>query len=50
MSYREEIQKIYETEGMRGFTRGWSGMLIRDGPGFGLYFAMFEFFKRCLHV
>lgn len=50
MSYREEIAKIYETEGLQGFSRGWSGMLIRDAPGFGVYFWLFELFKRRLHV
>jgi solute carrier family 25 (mitochondrial carnitine/acylcarnitine transporter), member 20/29 len=50
MSYREEIQKIYETEGFKGFTRGWAGMFLRDAPGFGLYFCLFEAFKRGLDL
>jgi solute carrier family 25 carnitine/acylcarnitine transporter 20/29 len=46
MSYREEIRRIYQDEGMKGFSRGYSGMLLRDGPGFALYFCMFEALKR----
>lgn len=50
MSYREEIAKIYEIEGLKGFTRGWTGMFFRDAPGFGVYFCLFELFKRKLGV
>lgn len=50
MSYREEIAKIYQNEGLMGFTRGYTGMLLRDTPGFGLYFCLYEFFKRSLHI
>ncbi len=35
---------------MKGFTRGWTGMFLRDAPGFGLYFCLFELFKRGLDV
>ncbi len=45
MSYREEISKIYKTEGLFGFTRGYTAMLCRDSPGFGVYFCLFECFK-----
>jgi hypothetical protein len=50
MSYREEMAKIYQEEGLMGFTRGYTGMLFRDTPGFGVYFCLFEFFKRSLKV
>lgn len=50
MSYREEIKTIYKNEGLKGFTRGYSGMLLRDAPGFGIYFCLFEGFKRGLNV
>ena len=50
MSYREEIIDIYKNEGLKGFTRGYTGMLLRDAPGFGLYFFMFELFKRRVNV
>ena len=50
MSYREEISKIYENEGFKGFTRGYTGMILRDAPGFGMYFCLFEIFKSQLHV
>lgn len=35
---------------MRGFTRGWTGMFIRDAPGFGIYFCLFELLKRRMNV
>jgi len=44
------ISEIYAKEGMKGFTRGYQGMLLRDGPGFGLYFTLFEAVKRRLGV
>jgi solute carrier family 25 carnitine/acylcarnitine transporter 20/29 len=50
MSYREEVVDIYRNEGFKGFTRGYTGMLLRDAPGFGLYFFMFELFKRTVNV
>jgi hypothetical protein len=36
---------IYKTEGLKGFTRGYTGLLVRDVPGFGMYFGAFEGFK-----
>jgi len=50
MSYMKEISRIYKREGIKGFSRGYQGMLIRDGPGFGLYFMVFENNKRRLGV
>jgi hypothetical protein len=50
MSYYKEIMRIFNQQGLKGFTRGYSGMLIRDGPGFGIYFMMFENNKRRLGV
>lgn len=50
MSYITEIRRIYKEQGIRGFSRGYSGMLIRDGPGFGIYFMLFENNKRRLGV
>lgn len=50
MSYREEVVKIYQTEGYMGFTRGYTAMLFRDSPGFGIYFCMFELLKRKMGV
>ena len=38
ISYRYEVMNILKTEGVRGFTRGWLAMILRDGPGFGFYF------------
>lgn len=46
MSYKKEIIRIYSTEGVKGFLRGYQGMFIRDAPGFGIYFSTYEFLKR----
>jgi len=50
MSYRQEISTIYKNDGMIGFTRGYTGMLMRDSPGFGVYFCTFEFLKRLMNL
>jgi solute carrier family 25 carnitine/acylcarnitine transporter 20/29 len=33
-----------------GFTRGYTGMLFRDAPGFGVYFCIYEFNKRLVNL
>lgn len=50
MSYITEIKKIYKAEGLKGFTRGYTGILLRDCPGFAMYFTLFDLFKRVLGV
>lgn len=50
MSYREEIARIYEAKGLRGFFKGYQGLFVRDVPGFAIYFGTYEFFKRCAGV
>ena len=50
MHYSTEIKRIYSSDGLKGFTRGYTGMLMRDAPGFGLYFSLFEFNKRMLGI
>ena len=50
MSYRAEISRIYRTEGLKGFLKGYQGMLLRDGPGFAWYFMSYEFLKTKLGV
>ena len=50
MSYREEIRRVYSKDGLGGFTRGWTSMVIRDAPGLAIYFTLFEVFKRKLNV
>jgi hypothetical protein len=50
MKYRDEIKKLHLKEGMKGFTRGYTGILIRDAPGYGLYFMFYDLFKRFLNV
>lgn len=50
LRYSDEIKRIYKEDGLKGFTRGYHGMLLRDGPGFGVYFAGFEYIKMHLGV
>ena len=50
MSYREEIARIYQAKGLRGFFKGYQGLFVRDVPGFAIYFGTYEFFKRCSGV
>jgi hypothetical protein len=33
-----------------GFTRGYTGMLARDCPGFGIYFCLYEMNKKWLNT
>ena len=49
-SYSEEIRHIYKTEGLRGFLKGYQGMLLRDTPGFAWYFMFYEWSKRQMGV
>jgi len=46
MLYREEIARIFKKEGVYGFTRGWSSIVIRDAPGLAIYFTVFDIYKR----
>jgi hypothetical protein len=50
MSYKKEIIRIFKQDGIKGFSKGYQGMLMRDGPGIGIYFTAFEFNKRHLGV
>jgi hypothetical protein len=50
MSYRHEIRRIMNSEGLFGFTRGYTAMYLRDAPGFALYFCLFDIMKRKLGV
>jgi hypothetical protein len=42
------IQRTYRAEGLRGFYRGHTGTLFREGPGNACYFAGYEVFCRAL--
>jgi len=46
LSYIAETKRIYSTEGLKGFTRGYKGMLLRDGPGFSIYFGLYGYLKQ----
>ena len=50
MSYTQEIGRVFRKEGLKGFTRGYTGMLLRDAPGFSIHFLLFDIFKRRLGV
>jgi hypothetical protein len=41
---------IYKNEGLKGFTRGYSSMLVRDTFTWGIYFMIFDLAKRRLGV
>ena len=42
----DAIKKIYRREGLRGCYRGYTLTLLRDTPGFAVYFAMYDFLCR----
>ncbi|XP_070577659.1 mitochondrial basic amino acids transporter-like [Ptychodera flava] len=42
------IRRIYQVEGIRGCYRGMVTTLLREVPGFGVYFASYEFFCSTL--
>jgi hypothetical protein len=50
MRYRDEIKRIHNENGLKGFTRGYPGMMIRDTVTNGIYFCLFDLFKRHLGV
>jgi len=49
MSYSKELQTILAKEGPYGLTRGLSGQLLRDAPGFSIYFSSYHFLKNALY-
>jgi len=49
-SYTEEISSIYKTEGLRGFLKGYQGMMLRDVPGFAWYFMFYEWSRYKMGV
>ena len=48
MQYRDEISRIYNSEGLLGFSLGYKAMALRDIFSFGLYFALYDYNKRYL--
>jgi len=50
MSYRREILRIFKQDGIRGFSKGYQSMLVRDVLNTGIYFTVFEFNKALLGV
>lgn len=50
VTYWGEIKGIYQREGLYGFTRGYSGQMLRDVPGFAIYFGFFEAIKKKMGV
>ena len=41
---------IYHNEGLRGYLKGYQAMILRDVPGFAVYFMTYEFLKRSAGV
>jgi hypothetical protein len=50
MIYKKEIIRIFKQDGIKGFSKGYHSMLLRDVPNTGIYFMFFEFNKRHLGV
>ena len=46
MSYKQELREILAKEGYYGLTRGYMIQLIRDVPGYGTYFVVYENLRR----
>ena len=44
------MRRIYRVDGIYGFTRGYSGMMMRDAPGFAAYFCLFGVMKKVFGV
>ena len=42
------VRAIAREEGFRGLFRGYGATLLRDSPGFGFYFAVYEYFVMVL--
>lgn len=40
------LAKVHRADGIRGLYKGFSVTVLRDAPGFGVYFACNEFFTR----
>lgn len=49
-SYSIEVSKILEAEGIVGLTRGYSGAILRDVPGYAVYFGAYGQLKNYLGV
>lgn len=49
VSYRQMIPRIVESEGYRGLYRGFWVTLMRDVPGWGVYFYSYEVFKKLFY-
>lgn len=46
--YKDEINRIYKTEGLRGFYRGFVPQFFRDCPTMGVYFLSYNYLQRFL--
>jgi solute carrier family 25 (mitochondrial carnitine/acylcarnitine transporter), member 20/29 len=44
--YRVEISKLFRNEGIAGLYKGFWPLLLRDIPGWGVYFWFYEVMKR----
>ena len=45
IKYREEIPKLIRGEGYAGLYKGFGALLLRDVPGWGVYFWCYEYLK-----
>lgn len=40
------VKKVFKSQGVKGLFRGFNSMLIRDGVGYGFYFASYHYLKE----
>lgn len=46
MQYRKEVPKLIRSEGFLGLYKGFGMLMLRDVPGWGVYFLAYELLKR----
>lgn len=50
MKYREAIPALIRNEGFSGLYKGFGALLLRDVPGWGVYFFSYAFLKRVMGI
>lgn len=50
VQYRKEIPKLISNEGFSGLYKGFGALVLRDVPGWGVFFLAYEWLKRIFGV
>jgi len=50
MKYRKAIPELLRNEGFGGLYKGYGALMLRDVPGWGMYFWSYEFLKDIMGV